>query len=434
MAALDVMNNIRLGKMDLLDHLAELCDRIASADPKIQALVPGTFERERVLDDAARLVAQYPEPASRPPLFGLPVGVKDIFRVWGFPTRCGSELPEDLFEGTEATCVSKLKSAGAIIVGKTVTTEFAYFQPGPTRNPHNMEHTPGGSSSGSAAGVASRFFPLALGTQTVGSVIRPAAFCGIVGFKPSFGRISMSGIIPFSRSADHVGILCDDPTGVDLFMSVMAEDWLFQGRGKMPNRIVLGVPEGPYLQQATENGLDFFEMQLTKLLEAGFKINRFNVFSNIKTVNENHNNMIAAEMARVHADWFRRYGHLYQPKSVEIIQKGLAISDEHLETLCLKQREFRHKLGRFMESEGIDFWICPSSTDHAPKGLDTTGDPIMNLPWTHAGLPVMSLPTGVDGDGLPQGIQICARFMMDEGLVLLSKDLYESLSEGKESV
>jgi len=423
------MTKIRLGKIDLLEYLAKLCDCIASEDPEIQALVPGTFERKRVLDDAARLLAQYPAPASRPPLFGIPVGVKDIFRVWGFPTRCGSDLPEEVFEGTEATCVSKLKSAGAIVMGKTVTTEFAYFQPGPTRNPHNVEHTPGGSSSGSAAGVASHFFPFALGTQTVGSVIRPAAFCGIVGFKPSFGRVSTSGVIPFSRAADHVGILCDDPTGVDLFMSVFAEDWQFPDHAERPNRIVLGVPDGPYLEQATAGGLDFFEKQLTKLLEAGFEIRRFNAFPDIQTVNENHNNIVAAEIARVHADWFKRYGDLYRPKSVEIIQKGQTISDDALENLCLKQLEFRQALGRLMESKGIDFWVCPPATDHAPKGLETTGDPIMNLPWTHAGLPAMSLPAGLDDDGLPQGIQVCGRFMMDESLVILAEEIYGALSK-----
>ena len=123
--------------------------------------------------------------------------------------------------------------------------------------------------------------------------------------------------------------------------------------------------------------------------------------------------MVAAEMARVHAAWFRRYGDLYRPKSVEIIQKGQTISDETLETLCLKQLEFRQALGRLMASKGIDFWVCPPATDHAPKGLETTGDPIMNLPWTHAGFPAMTLPAGVDVDGLPQGIQVCGRFMMD---------------------
>lgn len=150
-------------------------------------------------------------------------------------------------------------------------------------------------------------------------------------------------------------------------------------------------------------------------------------------MNENHNNIVAAEMARVHAAWFRLYGHLYRPKSVEIIQKGLTISDEALENLCLKQLEFRQALERFMASKGIDFWICPPATDHAPKGLASTGDPIMNLPWTHAGLPAITLPAGVDDDGLPQGIQVCGRFMRDESLVNLAEELYAVLSEKKES-
>ena len=138
-------------------------------------------------------------------------------------------------------------------------------------------------------------------------------------------------------------------------------------------------------------------------------------------------------MARVHGVWFEHYAHLYRSKTVEIIRKGLAISDVTLEQLRLEQRRFKQALERVMESKGIDFWICPSATDHAPKGLDTTGNPIMNLPWTHAGLPAISIPAGLDGDGLPQGIQVVGRFMLDENLVTLGEALHESLSKQRES-
>src|SRR5439155_19212153 len=166
---------------------------------------------------------------------------KDIMRVDGLPTTGGSRLPPEALAGPESACVTGLRQAGALILGKTVSTEFAYFGPGPTRNPHNPAHTPGGSSSGSAAGVAAGLCPLALGTQTVGSIIRPAAFCGVVGFKPSHNRISTAGVIPLSVSVDHIGIFAANVAGIALTASVLAQDWRAERSARQP---VLGVPEG----------------------------------------------------------------------------------------------------------------------------------------------------------------------------------------------
>ncbi|MBW2030009.1 MAG: amidase [Deltaproteobacteria bacterium] len=417
MKALDTILKLRSGEIDLSQHMKEICGRIEAFDPKLRALVPDTFDRDRILKEASLLKERYPAPDSRPPLFGLSLGVKDIFRVWGLPTRCGSRLPPELFQGVEATCVSKLKSAGAIVIGKTVTTEFAYFEPGPTRNPHNPDHTPGGSSSGSAAGVAVDFFLLALGTQTVGSVIRPASFCGVVGFKPSFGRISPAGVIPFSRSADHVGIFSKDLSGIELFMSILSEDWHSIDEEKCKRKPVLAVPEGPYLDQATIQGRQCFEERLQKLLRAGVRILRVRALEDIEVINENHNRLIAGEMARVHSAWFERYAHLYRPRTVQLIEKGMAVNDGELKRLAESRMRFRHHIEGIMGSEGFDYWICPSATDHAPRGLETTGDPAMNLPWTHAGLPVLSIPSGMDEAGLPQGVQMIGRFGRDEGLL-----------------
>ena len=165
--------SLRSGETDLLSYIHTICDRIDAEEPLIQAFVPEPARRQRLTDAAKELLSRFPDPADRPPLFGQLVGVKDIFRVDGFATQAGSQLPATLFAGAEAAVVTRLKESGALIAGKTVTTEFAYFQPGPTRNPRNPAHTPGGSSSGSAAGVAAGFFPLALGTQTIGSIIRP---------------------------------------------------------------------------------------------------------------------------------------------------------------------------------------------------------------------------------------------------------------------
>ena len=424
----DTIANLRSGELDLLHYLTSLCARIEAEEHKVHALIPRTFYRTRVLQEASDLLSRYPNPDSRPVLFGIPVGIKDIFRVAGFPTRAGSSLPPELFEGQEATSVSRLKGAGVIVMGKTVTTEFAWLEPGPTRNPHRLEHTPGGSSSGSAAGVACGFFPFALGTQTAGSITRPAAYCGVVGFKPSFGRISTAGVIPFSPSADHVGIFCPDPSGIDLFMMALAEDWQPLGnRTSKPS--VLGVPEGLYFAQASHNAQQHFEAQLTKLLHAGYEVKRIRTLEEIGTVNEQHRRMIAGEMARVHSSWFKEHGYLYRPKTAQTIEQGLTVSDQELERLRSGRLRFREGLERQMESEGIAFWVCPSTTDHAPKGLESTGSPVMNLPWTYAGLPTLSLPSGLDPAGLPLGIQVVGRYLRDEDLVVGAMELFEALSD-----
>jgi Asp-tRNA(Asn)/Glu-tRNA(Gln) amidotransferase A subunit family amidase len=337
-------------------------------------------------------------------------------------------LPPEIFQGPEAVTVTRLKEAGAVVMGKTVTTEFAWFEPGPTRNPHHLEHTPGGSSSGSAAGVASRFFPFALGTQTAGSITRPAAFCGIVGFKPSFGRIPTSGVIPTSPSADHIGILCADPTAVQISMPNLVPDWRPANDLRRSRKMILAVPEGPYLAQAAENGRGHFESAVTRLLSAGYEIMRTNPFPDIHLVNEDHLMMVAGEMARVHSSWFNEQRHLYRPKTIETIEKGLKVGDEQLERLREGRLRLREELDQQTKSKEIDFWICPSTLDHAPHGLASTGSPIMNLPWTYAGLPTISLPSGMDHDGLPQGMQIVGRYWQDEKLITAARDLFDALT------
>jgi len=229
----------------------------------VRAFLPeeGRFERLRREEEA--LQVRWPnrtdpsdpsDPSDskhRPPLFGVPVGVKDIFHVEGFPTGGGSRLPPEALRGPEAACVKTLKEAGALILGKTVSTEFAYFAPGPTRNPWNPEHTPGGSSSGSAAAVGAGLCSLALGTQTIGSILRPAAFCGVVGFKPSYERISRDGVIPLAPSLDHVGFFTPDVAGAERAAAVLCRDWRPAKPGRKPR---LGVPEGPYLERASGEG------------------------------------------------------------------------------------------------------------------------------------------------------------------------------------
>src|SRR5829696_7702500 len=201
---------LRSNELTLPEYLSQVEAQFTGREPAILALLPEENRFARLKTEADTLALGYPDLVNRPPLFGAFVGVKDIFHVEGFTTQAGSALPSELFQGEEAESVTRLKDAGALIFGKTVTTEFAYFSAGPTRNPHNVAHTPGGSSSGSAAAVAAGFCQLALGTQTIGSIIRPASFCGVVGLKPTYERISRAGVIPLSPSLDHIGFFTPD--------------------------------------------------------------------------------------------------------------------------------------------------------------------------------------------------------------------------------
>lgn len=413
----DLAQGLREGTLDAAVYFEGLCDRIEREDREIEALVPGTFDRTRVLATVRSLMEAFPDPASRPLLFGVPVGVKDIIRVDGFPTRCGSRLPVELFEGEEATCVTALKAAGCIVIAKTITTEFACFQPGPTRNPHDRSRTPGGSSSGSAAGVASGFFPVALGTQTAASITRPASYCGVYGFKPTYERVPRGGVFPFSPSADHVGVLSRDLAGIELMMPVLAATWTPAPAPRSFARLVLAVPEGPYLDQASAGARSHFEETLDALARVGCQLRRVRTLEDIETINEDHRALIAAELAEVHAGFITRYGNLYGPKTREVIDRGRAVPRETLRRIRDRQAERRRVLCRRMEIESIDFWVSPSTTDHAPPGLESTGDPVMSLPWTFTGVPTLSVPSGRDRDGLPQGLHLAGRAGTDEAML-----------------
>jgi len=408
---------LRTGQLDLLAYINELCDRIDAAEPRIQALLSQADRRARLLAEAHTLQARFPDPANRPPLFGIPVGIKDIFFVDGFPTHAGSQLPPALFVGPEGDCVRSLYTAGALILGKTVTTEFAYFEPGPTRNPYNLDYSPGGSSSGSAAAVAAGFCPVAIGTQTIGSTIRPAAFCGIVGFKSSYGRIPMTGGILCSQTFDHVGIFTQAVAGMELVASLLCKNWQRVEMGVSDALPVLGIPEGPYLSQASSEGLAAFNKQITLLEKAGYPVQHVQAMEDIEAINQRHSRLVFAEMAQVHRDWFAHYESLYRPRTNAAIREGQEVSAEELSELRTSPAKLRTELETLMAQAGIDVWVCPSAPGSAPEGITSTGSPLMNLPWTHAGMPAISLPAAHAANGLPLGLQCVGAFMTDEYLL-----------------
>ncbi len=409
----------------LFSYLDLLEARFHHREHEVQAFVPESGRFDRLRREARELFTAHPDAERRPPLFGIPIGVKDVYHVHGFLTRAGSRLPPEELHGLEADSVTALKAAGALILGKTVSTEFAYFAPGPTRNPRNLDHTPGGSSSGSAAAVGAGLCPLALGTQTIGSVCRPAAFCGVVGFKPSYDRVPRSGLVPLAPSLDHVGTFSSDVAGAELAAGVLCRGW--KPAGEAARRPVLGVPEGPYLERASEAGREHFDTVRGRLEEAGYAVKSLRAFDDFADVEERHGVIVAAEAARVHARWFPRFSELYHEKTAELVRRGQEIPAGRLEAATAGCGELRRRLTALMDEHGVDLWITPSAVGAAPTGLESTGDPVMNLPWTQAGLPALSLPAGRDGDGLPLGLQLVGRWWTDELLLAWSRAVEASI-------
>ncbi len=414
-------SKLQSGKRPPLDYLTHLERLFDEREPHIKAFVPEPQNRfERLRRELEQLFSKYPDISSRPSLFGIPVGVKDIFHVDGFPTRAGSKLPPEVIGGTEAASVKKLKSAGALILGKTITVEFANYSPGPTRNPRNLDHTPGGSSSGSAAAVAAGLCPLALGTQTVGSVIRPAAFCGVVGVKPTYDRIPVGGVIPLAPSFDHVGFFTADIDGALLAASILLENW-------KPisdiEPLICGIPEGPYLEKASAEGLKHYKRTCEILVEAGFQVKYIDAFKNFEEIVENHDNLCEVEFAIVHRAWFQKYSELYSEGNRDAILRGQKLDSATIKK-CRTHREIlRRELLKLMDRHQLTTFLAPAAPGPAPKGLASTGDWVMNLPWTHAGLPVVTLPSGLSKEGLPLGLQIIGRWMEDEKLLNLAEQL-----------
>ncbi|MFJ2779302.1 amidase [Kitasatospora sp. NPDC087315] len=437
---------LRAGDPDLAVHVDRLCARIERVDPLVRAFLPESGRLHRLRAEARALAARHPDPATAPPLYGVAVGVKDIVHVNGLPTHAGSALPPGVLAGPQAAVVDRLRAAGALVAGKTVTAEFAASAPGPTRNPHDLGHTPGGSSSGSAAAVAAGLVPLAIGTQTVGSVIRPAAYCGVVGFRPTYGRIPMDGVIPNAPSFDTLGLFTADLAGALLAAPLLCDGWRADGRpvddcqadgngladegrwtdeGAAPP--VLGVPVGPYLEAARPEALKAFAEQLELLAATGLTVRQVDLLPDIAELTRQLQTVNRFELARSHADWFTRFGGLYRPETVAGIRHGQSVAREDHEAALRAREHFRDRIAEETGRAGVDLWLAPSATGPAPPGLDSTGDAVMSLPWSYAGLPALSLPAGPAAGGLPLGLQVVGAAGADERLLAQAAVLERAL-------
>lgn len=346
---------------------------------------------------------------------GAPVAIKEIIAVDGLARRCGSQLPPGAFARGEASVVARLRRIGLIPAVHSVSTEFAYFHPGPTRNPRNPDHTPGGSSSGSAAAVAAGIVPVAVGTQTIGSVIRPASYCGVVGYKPTFGVLPRDGVHPVSRTVDHLGFFTQDLFGMELLASALGlvARPPASARGDSPSEaatFAVRVCVGPYADQAGPEMRGALNTLVARLAESGIEVAFEELFGDCETLNQEHRVVMARDFYHAHEALFARYGDLYRSHSLQLFEEGRATTVADYErALDRREREIATFDGRAASVERDVVWLSPAAPGAAPRGLESTGSPVLNLPWTSIGAPALTLPMGRDpATALPLGVQIAA--------------------------
>ncbi|WP_187974659.1 amidase [Corynebacterium poyangense] len=396
-------------------ELVEYCiSRIHDLDPQIQAWVEVFEQRAK---EKAKEADRTPADA-RGPLHGIPFGVKDIIDVAGFRTGCGSNLTSGHSAVATGDVVTALEQCGAIALGKTVTTEFAYFQPGPTRNPLNYKHTPGGSSSGSAAAVAAGMVPLAIGTQTAASLIRPAAYCGVYGYVAPVGTWSTKGIVGLSSSLDSVGFFSADIEGIEIIEKIETGD---TPRKEKP-RVLTWIPDHTFSCESTmiERLLEISE----ELTGQGYFVDQVELDEEANALIENHSTIMAYEACRERRELLKQLDSVSEPLA-ELLETGTAISTSRYLAAKKETYNWRKRLtDRFRDT----IFLAPSALGPAPIGLETTGSPIMSRPWQVLGWPTLNIPETVvkTSSHLPRGIQLIGPPNLKKSLVqaaiLLNQD------------
>jgi len=343
------------------------------------------------------------------------VVIKDIFVVDGMPTQAGCMLPSNIFPTEEFPLIQRLRDAGYEITAKATTTEFACYKPSKCLNPIDTKYSPGGSSSGSATCVALHLCDIGVGSQTVGSTIRPAAFCGVFGWKPSASRLPLSkGVISFAPSLDQIGFFARSVTELQSLATNIIPDWN-PHEVELPLRLC--AIEGPYLEQASNLSQELFEKDLSLLKEKDIDIVRVSAFENIDDINHHHNTIIFYEAARYHQKWIEQYRDLYSEMFLQLVEPGLKITDDEYEESMAFRDEFEKSLMQILGD--CSAFVSPSTINGAPPKLEegSTGSPNMSIPWTHSKWPNIAIPTWTSK--LPSSIQlICPR---DEQLLSLAK-------------
>src|SRR5213593_4260807 len=390
----EVTEAIRAGTVSPVELVDACLARIRALDGELRAWAH--VDGSEALATARERLAEARAGTLRGPLHGVPVGVKDIFDVAGMPTTGGAKPFAHTRPRVDAPAVARLRAAGAIIVGKTVTTEFAYRDPAPTRNPWNQGHTPGGSS----AALAARMVPLAIGSQTVGSVLRPAAYCGVVGFKGTHGLVPVAGVIPLAWSLDHVGVLTRSVADAALAMSVLA------GRDLTPllvsaPRLALA-PE--LLSRASREVAAHTEAVADAFARAGATVSKIELPPSFRDLPAAGLTVLEAEAAAYHEPWFVKHADEYSPEMRSLIEAGRGVSATAYVGANRRRLSFRDDVMPLLAAH--DALLAPTAPAPAPSGLGSTGDGSLCAPWSNAGVPAISLPSGIAASGLPHAIQL----------------------------
>lgn len=383
-------------------------DRIGEREGTVRAFVH--LDAERALAQARVLDAG----PVRGPLHGLPLGVKDIFDTADLPTECGSTIFAGHRPRVDAAAVALCREAGAIVLGKTVTTELANMTAGPTRNPINPAHSPGGSSSGSAAAVADFMLPLALGTQTAGSIIRPAACCGVVGIKPSFGRVPRAGVKPNADSMDTLGGFGRTVADAALLASVLTGDARLRGPG-LPDTLRIGLVQGPDWAQAEDDVVACWEHAVRALAPHAARLEDAPLPADFADVAAVQGAIQAFETAAALADEHRRHRAQLSEALVALLDRGRTIEPAQALAHHARAARWRTEIDALFDRH--DVLLTPSAVDEAPEGQFFTGDPIFCRPWSLLGLPCVHLPFASGSTGLPVGLQLVGRHGDDHRLL-----------------
>jgi Asp-tRNA(Asn)/Glu-tRNA(Gln) amidotransferase A subunit family amidase len=421
LSALDLATQVEAGTLKPIDIVEQCADAIHAREDAIGAFTYLDLDGARKLarEDADRLRAL--------PLRGLPVGLKDIFDTYDMPTEYGSAAYRGHRPASDAAPVTMLRRAGVVVLGKTVTTEFAHQQTGKTRNPHNLEHTPGGSSSGSAAAVAAGMVPIATGSQTAGSVIRPGAYCGVAAFKPSYKLLPTVGVKCYAWSLDTVGLYGAGVADVAFATAAMS------GRDLRVDRAAPSTPRVALVRthiwaDASADMQNAVEQAARALQAAGASVKDVTLPPLLEDAWRAHKVIILHEAARAYAFEYDHKRELLGPKTVAMLDEAAAVGVDAYDDARRIAKRARLALADLMGD--FDVILTPSAPGAAPHGIGATGMAIFNWLWTLMGTPCVNVPGLADPAGLPLGVQIVGRFGRDRGALEAALFLERAIARG----
>ena len=408
-----LVEKLRLGEISSVEVCTQYIERIEKFEKDVQAWE--YFDKKKLLEKAEEADEYRRSGKPLGPLHGLPIAIKDIIGTLEMPTECGTPIRKKMPSSQDSEAVNLLKIAGAIVMGKTVTTELAYFHPGKTTNPHDYSRTPGGSSSGSAAAVAAHMAPLSLGTQTNGSIIRPASYCGVVGYKPSYGLISRSGILRQSDRLDTIGMFGKTVEDVALFAKSLIKKDLYDTstihyaademlnicrKGPLfdPKFIFYKTKNWKNIDKESQKSFEFFIKTFEKNIEV------FDTPSYFDDIPKYHKIIHETDMANNFQSYYKKSKKKLSKEMIGAIERGLKYTaKDYAEAIDFMKRSYESYKEVFEDYHGV---LTPATTGVADKGLKSTGSPEFCTIWTYMGLPSISLPLLAGANNLPLGVQL----------------------------